>query len=139
MAEVKTRPTDASVSGFIDTVAHAGRREDSRALAALLERVTGQPPVMWGGAIIGFGRRPYRLANGKTSEMIAIGFSPRKTSLTLYFDKRFDGADALIARMARMKRQGSCLHLNRLGDVDADLLEDLALKAWARAQNPLDL
>lgn len=45
---IATRPTDADVTAFLDAVPDARRREDAHALRAILERVTGEPAVLWG-------------------------------------------------------------------------------------------
>ena len=55
MAEPKTKKTGASVAAFLDAVADPGRREDARAVLALMKRITGEEPKMWGPSIIGFG------------------------------------------------------------------------------------
>ena len=60
MAEAKTRPTAVSVEEFIEAVEHPGRREDAHALVKLMSEISGEPPVMWGPAIIGFGKYHYR-------------------------------------------------------------------------------
>src|SRR5688572_9293733 len=51
MPELKTRPTTASVSGFIKGQPDEQMRADCLALVALMEHVTGEPAVMWGPSI----------------------------------------------------------------------------------------
>jgi hypothetical protein len=51
-------PTTADVDGFIDAVANETRRSDARTLCELMISVTGEPPVMWGSSIVGFGFVP---------------------------------------------------------------------------------
>ena len=54
MAEIKTKKNAASVSEFLNAVAHEGRRKDAIAVSKLLTKITGKKPKMWGGAIVGF-------------------------------------------------------------------------------------
>ena len=79
-----TTPTDADVRAYLDGVEDEERREDARAVVDLIGDVTGAPPRMWGASIIGFGRQPYRTADGKEREWFAVGLAPRKAALTLY-------------------------------------------------------
>ena len=81
MAETKTKPTDMSVDAFLEGVEHPVRRADSQALRAMMERVTGEPAVMWGPSIVGFGSYHYRYASGHEGDMCRVGFSPRSANL----------------------------------------------------------
>ncbi|WP_374600040.1 hypothetical protein [Brevundimonas sp.] len=92
--EAKTKPTDAAVDAFIEAVDHPGRREDARAALALLSEVTGEPPVMWGPSIIGFGRYHYRYESGREGDAPLVGFSPRKAN-TVFYMAAYDGAGGL--------------------------------------------
>lgn len=49
MAENKTRPTEADVLGFINSVDDERKRQDSLTVLALMREVTGEEPKMWGG------------------------------------------------------------------------------------------
>ena len=88
---LKTQPTEADVEAFLDAIPDAQKREDSRAVCRLLAEVTGQPPVMWGTSIVGFGTYHYKSASGREGDWMALGFAPRKQALTLYLMDGFDG------------------------------------------------
>lgn len=123
--EAKTQPTTASVDAFIDAIADPRRRDDCRRVRALMEAATGAPAVMWGEAIVGFGRYRYRYASGHEGEWPVTGFSPRKSDLTLYIMPGFDRQAALMERLGKYKTGKSCLYLKRLDDVDPAALETL--------------
>lgn len=126
MAEPKTRPTDASVEEFIACVEGEARRADCETLVAMMRRVTGVEPVMWGPSIVGFGSYHYRYASGREGDWMLTGFSPRKRDLTVYIMSGFKGADEIIARLgAHRTSSGSCLYIKRLSDVDLEVLEEL--------------
>jgi hypothetical protein len=131
MAEIQTQPSTASVDAFLDAVAHPVRRSDSRVLVDMMGRVSGEPAVMWGPAIIGFGTRSYDLAGGKKGRMLRMGFSPRKANLTLYIEKDFDEARALISRMGKAEMSSGCAYINKLADVDLAIFEDLLALSWS--------
>ncbi|GAB3245373.1 hypothetical protein GCM10027452_44960 [Micromonospora halotolerans] len=75
-----TAPTGASVDDFLAAVPDDRRRADAERLCTLLREVTGEPPVMWGPSIVGFGSYRYTYANGRTGDWPLVGFSPRKHS-----------------------------------------------------------
>jgi hypothetical protein len=128
-----TQPTDADVTAFLDAVPDERRRAEGHAMRALMERVTGEPAVMWGTAIVGFGSRPYTSTSG-TSDFMVIGFSPRKGALTLYGVYDDDRPDEpLFADLGPHETGKGCLYLKRLDAVDDRVLERLISQAWERA------
>lgn len=131
---IATQPTDADVTAFLDAVPDERRRVDGHTMRALMERVTGEPAVMWGPAIVGFGSRPYSTKN-ETYDMLVLGFSPRKASLTLYgvFDETDGPTDPLFADLGPHETSQVCVYLKRLDAVDLGVLERLIRAAWERA------
>ena len=84
MAELKTRPTRASVEKFLNQVTDETRREDCFQIARMMQEITGSEPQMWGPSIVGFGSFNYKYASGQQADWPIAAFSPRKTDLTLY-------------------------------------------------------
>ncbi len=125
MAELKTKKNDASVEGFLTGVENERRREDSFVVLEMMKRVTGEEPTMWGTSIVGFGSYHYRYASGREGDWPRIGFSPRKQSLTLYVMPGFSNYDDLLSRLGKHRTGKSCLYVNKLADVDMDVLEQL--------------
>lgn len=127
--EAKTKPTEISVADFIASVEDPRRRADSEILCALFEELSGEPPVMWGPSIVGFGRYQYRYDSGHEGEWARIGFSPRKGNLSVYIMSGFKGREALVARLGKVKTSVSCLYINRLDKVDMEALGELAVQS----------
>ncbi|TNJ33433.1 DUF1801 domain-containing protein [Arenimonas terrae] len=125
MAEAKTQPTDEDPAGFLDRIEDPQRRADSHAVLAMMRQASGAPAVMWGPAIVGFGRYRLTYANGRTGDWPIIGFSPRKNDLTLYLSSDYEGHAGLMARLGKHKASKACLYLKRLADVDLTVLETL--------------
>jgi hypothetical protein len=125
LSALKTQPSEASVEDFLATVA-ADRRGDCDTLLALLRRVTGEAPRMWGPSMVGFGSYHYRYASGREGDWFVTGFSPRKKDLTVYLMAGFEGFEELLGRLGRHKVGKSCLYLRSLADVDLTVLEELA-------------
>ncbi|AQR74305.1 DUF1801 domain-containing protein [Sphingomonas sp. LM7] len=125
MAELKTKATQISVDDFIEAVPDPVRRADAKTVAALMARVSGEVPAMWGPTIIGFGSYHYRYDSGHEGEMCRLGFSPRKAELVLYVLNGSPEQDAQLARLGKHKTGKSCLYIKTLADVDIGVLEEL--------------
>jgi hypothetical protein len=128
--EAKTKVTAVDVDGFI---AGSARPADGAALCALMRRVSGLKPKMWGPTLVGFGEREYDLAGGKKGRTLAMGFSPRKPALVLYL-RHAEGWDERLARLGKHGTGKGCLYINKLADVDEGVLEELVSAAWAATE-----
>jgi Domain of unknown function (DU1801) len=125
-ASPKTTPTAADVEAFLARVPSDTRRDDARALCALLGDVTGEPPVLWGTSIVGFGSYHYRYDSGREGDWPLAGFSPRKAHLVVYLTGGFaDRHHRLLAKLGPHKAGKGCLYIKRLADVDLGVLRDL--------------
>lgn len=125
MAELKTKKNDGDVAGFLSAIEPERRRKDAEAILALMKRVTKHKPAMWGTSIIGFGTYRYKYASGREGDWFLVGFSPRKQNLTVYIMSGFEGYDALLARLGKYKTGKACLYINRIDDINLDVLEEL--------------
>src|SRR3546814_2245898 len=76
----------------------------------------------------------YVYDSGHSGTMCRAGFSPRKAAMTLYlmghYCDRQPEADALLVRLGNYKRGKSCLYINKLADVDLEVLERLVVLSW---------
>lgn len=130
MAAPKTRPTDQDVTAFLDSVESPRRREEGHLMRAMMERVTGQPAVMWGPTMVGFGATPYTNSLG-THEWFDVGFSPRKQAMTIYgVHNGYEPDNTLLAELGPHTTGKACLYVKRLDDIDLDVLERLITEAW---------
>jgi len=125
MAELKTKPTEASVIEFLSSVDNDRRREDAFALLELMQDVTGKEPTMWGPSIVGFGSYHYKYQSGHEGDSPLAGFSPRKQNMTLYFMGGFEEHKELLGRLGKHKTGKGCLYINKLQDVDLPTLREL--------------
>ena len=125
MSEPKTKRHDGDVNEFLDAVENPRRREDARRVLELMRKVTGEPPKMWGSSIVGFGSYHYKYASGREGDWMITGFSPRKQNLTIYIMPGFSEFSELLARLGKHKTSKSCLYLNKLDDVDLEVLAEL--------------
>jgi hypothetical protein len=133
--EAKTVPTSADVEAFIDAVPNEVRRADARELCELMRSVTGEPPVMWGPSIVGFGSYHYRYQSGRAGDAPLAAFSPRKANLVVYLVGGYeDRYPKLLDKLGPHKTGRACLYLKRLADVDLDVLRQLVERSMQVAQ-----
>ena len=125
MGEAKTRPTNASVTKFLNTIPDAGRREDCFVIAKMMEEITGSKPRMWGPSIVGFGTYHYKYASGHTGDWPVAAFSPRKQDLTVYLMPGFQKRGELMNQLGKHRTGKSCLYIKRLSDIHVPTLKKL--------------
>jgi hypothetical protein len=88
---------------------------------AMCERVTGQPPRMWGPSIVGHGSYTYRYESGHSGDACLVGFAVRGRDLVVYVTVESPGQVDLLARLGRHRMGKSCLYFKRLADLVAEV------------------
>jgi len=121
----KTKPTSVSPLEFVEAVEHPVRKKDAKQLLELFARVTGFAPRMWGPSMIGYGRYHYRYESGREGDMLITGFSPRKSNLVIYIMPGYLDIDEKLRRLGKYKTGKSCLYINKLADIDVDVLAEI--------------
>jgi hypothetical protein len=122
--KMKTVVSAADPLTFIDKVKNETKRKDSHELVALMQDITGEPPKMWGPSIVGFGTRHYKYASGREGVVCLTGFSPRSGAIVVYLGPGIDN-DKLMAKLGKHKHGKGCLYINKLDDIDRDVLRKL--------------
>ena len=125
MTDLKTKPTDKSVTEFLKNVENTKRKEDSFKILKIMQEVSQEEPVMWGDSIVGFGSYHYKYASGREVDWLQIGFSPRKQSLTIYIMDGFEKYGGLLSKLGKYKTGKSCLYINKLEDISFPVLKEL--------------
>lgn len=131
MAEIKTRPTTQSVTDFLNKTEPETKRRDGFEVLEMMKRITGEKAVMWGTSIVGFGTYHYKSErSSQEGDWPLIGFSPRKQNLTLYIMSGFKDSQPLLAKLGKHKTSVGCLYVNKLADVDREVLERLITQSY---------
>ena len=125
MSENKTKETAEPVEDFLYAVDHPTRRSDAIALNDIFKEVTGYAPKMWGPSIVGYGNYHYVYESGREGDFLATGFSPRKQNLSIYIMPGYAEFGEILGRLGKHKMGKSYLYLNKLADVDVDVLKEL--------------
>lgn len=126
LADIKTKPTAASVEDFINNVSDEQKRKDSFTILEMMKKAAGEEPKMWGSSIIGFGNKRYKSpATGREVDWLVIGFSPRKANLSLYLSVGLEEHADALEKLGKHKTGVGCLYINKLEDVDVEVLKKM--------------
>ncbi len=131
MTENKTKPNSASVEDFLASISDEKKRQDTRVIMGMMEEVTGSSPKMWGTSIIGYGAYRYHYRSGRQGEWALVSVSPRARNVTVYIMPGFSDFEHLMSKLGKYKTGRSCLYLNKLEDVDREVLYDLIKESVA--------
>lgn len=139
MVELKTRKNDGSVEDFLNSVEKENKREDSFKILEMMKQISQVEPKMWGDSLIGFGSAKYQYASGEEGEWFQVGFSPRKQNLSLYLWGMYAKRDTeayqnLLSQLGKHKLGKGCLYVNKLDDVDLDILKKLISLSYRDTQ-----
>lgn len=129
MPENKTKQNEASVKKFLAQVEDETKRADTQSIVEMMAEITGYPATMWGTSIIGFGKYSYQYKSGHSGEWSLVGVSPRARNISVYIMPGFGNYDDLMARLGKHKTGKSCLYINKLADVDTEVLRELISKS----------
>ena len=122
MAKNKTTETDASVADFLAGIANEKKRKDCISIIDLVSKESGYEPKMWGPSIVGFGSYHYKYESGREGDAPLAGIASRSTSITFYLGSEFKDRETLLKQLGKHKTSGGCLHIQKLEDIDTNIL-----------------
>ena len=134
MSELKTKLNDDSVEDFLQSVEHPQKKEDAFEILNMMMEITEEAPKMWGNSIVGFGTYHYVYASGKEGDWMRIAFSPRKQNIVLYLMNGADKEHEILSRIGKYKTGKSCFYINKLTDVDRNVLKELIKASWDKME-----
>lgn len=130
----KTRETEANVDTFLESISDEKKRADCATVCRMMEKLTGSEPKMWGASMVGFGNYHYKYDSGHEGDWFLAGFSPRKANLTLYLMAGYDHFPELMKRLGKYKTGKSCIYINKLEDINLEVLEELIASSVKRSK-----
>lgn len=122
MAKNKTNFTEESVIDFVESVEQAQKKSDSYQLIKLMSEISGEPAQMFGPSIIGFGEYHYKYASGHEGKAPLIGFSPRKTAISLYVFTGLEEHKHLLEDLGKYTIGKTCIYIKKLSDINEQIL-----------------
>lgn len=127
--ENKTKQTDSSVLDFVQSLGDEQVASDCLELIAMMHKVSGHEPKMWGPSIIGFDAYHYKYASGHEGDAPVIAFSPRKGKLTIYADDTSKYTE-LLAALGKHSTGKVCIYIKRLSDIDMSVLTKIMQQSY---------
>ena len=134
MTENKTKPTEENVTAFLNKIQDRQVRDDCFAILEMMQKVSNSAPVLWGSAIIGFGKYHYVYESGREGDSLIIGFSPRKQNISIYFMGGVNNVQKELSELGKYKTGKGCLYIKSLSDVNVEILKKIFAKAMLEAQ-----
>lgn len=125
MSAAKFKPTGEDVVEFIESIDSKQKQIDSFVLLDLFKEVTGFEPQMWYPNIIGFGTYHYVYDSGREGDTSYLAFSPRKAKFSLYLATEFKDKEKLLAQLGKHTTGKMCIYVNKLADIDLDILKTM--------------
>lgn len=90
-----------------------------------MKEISGENPYLWGPSIIGFGSYHYKYASGHEGDAPLLGFSPRKSKISLYVYTGTERQKALLNKLGKYTMGKACIYINKLQDIDTDILKEI--------------
>lgn len=133
MITIKTQPTKASVSAYLNAITDPIRKKECKTIDTLMRDVSGHKPVMWGESLVGYGSVEMTYSTGRKVDWLMMGFSSRKAAISLYLTCNLDEFADLLEKLGKYKRGVGCLYIKTLEDVDMKVLKQLCVRARKNA------
>ena len=134
MAENKTKPTKDSVAAFLNKIEDQQVRDDCFEIIEMMGKVSNCEPIMWGSAIIGFGKYHYVYESGREGDTVVIGFSPRKQNISIYLMGGVNNVEDELSKLGKYKTGKGCLYIKSLDDVNPEALRKILTKSFEEGQ-----
>lgn len=127
MSEIKTKVTNLDVDSFLMQVEPAKKREDSIELKKIFDSVLTEKATLWSNNMIGYGTYHYKSDRStQEGDWPLIAFSPRKQYITIYIMPGVDNYKELLDKLGKHRAsKGSCIYINKLADIDIDVLKQI--------------
>lgn len=133
MSEIKTKVTNLDVDSFLMQVEPAKKREDSIELKKIFDSVLTEKATLWSNNMIGYGTYHYKSDRStQEGDWPLIAFSPRKQYITIYIMPGVDNYKELLDKLGKHRAsKGSCIYINKLADIDIDVLKKIIIRSVA--------
>lgn len=133
MGEIKTKRTDLNVDEYLMSVEPEKKRMDSIELKKVFDSVLNKKAEYWSNNMIGYGSYHYKSERSKQEgDWPLIAFSPRKQYISLYIMSGASNYQDLLNKLGKYKAgSGSCIYINKLEDINIDVLKEIIVKSVA--------
>jgi hypothetical protein len=121
----KFAPTDQSVEELILSLKSKKKQEDAWKLLEIFKDISKIEPQVWYPGIIGFGKFHYKYETGREGDAPLLAFAPRQAKISLYIDQDLPNREDYLNRLGKHKLGVACVYVNKLDDIDLDVLKEI--------------
>lgn len=132
--ENKTKPTSRDIVDFIASLPEK-QQADAETLVDIMQEISGEPPILWGNKIVGFGSFHYKSKSGREGDWMRLGFAPGTGKFSLYLTFDAQELTGKVKNLGKYKIGKGCVYINKLADVDLEKLKQLVRIANTK-ENP---
>lgn len=127
MSEIKTKPGSQDINEFLMGVMPEKKRADSLELKKLFDSVVKEKASLWNNNMIGYGSYHYKSERSRQEgDWPLTAFSPRKQYIAIYIMPGVNNYKDLLDRLGKFKvSSGSCIYVNKLEDINPDVLKEI--------------
>lgn len=120
---------DITVEQYIESLSES-LQNDARTIMEMMQRISGEDPILYGFGTIGYGVYKYEYASGRKGEAHTLGFYPRKGKITVYLMDGTARYSELLAKLGKHTTTGYCVYIKQLSDIELPILQQILQKSY---------
>lgn len=110
-------------------------QNDARTIMEMMQRISGEDPILYGIGTIGYGVYKYEYASGRKGEGHTLGFYPRAGKITVYLMDGTTRYSELLAKLGKHTTTGYCVYIKKLSDVELPILQQILQKSYEHIES----
>lgn len=126
---------DISVQQYIESLDDELLRGDAQTIMEMMQRISGEDPILYGIGTIGYGVYKYEYASGRKGEAHTLGFYPRKGKITVYLMDGTARYSELLAKLGKHTTTGYCVYIKKLSDVKLPILQQILQQSYEHIES----
>lgn len=100
-------------------------KNDTQIIMKMMQRISGEQPILYGFGTIGFGVYAYHYTSGRKGEAHTLGFYPRAGKITVYLMDGTARYAKQLATLGKHSTMGYCIYIKKLDDINVSVLEKI--------------
>lgn len=126
---------DITVQQYIESLEDESLRSDARMIMDMMQRVSGEEPILYGFGTLGYGVYKYEYMSGRKGEAHTLGFYPRKGKITVYLMDGTARYSELLEKLGKHTTTGYCIYIKKLSDIELSILEQIIKQSYEHIES----
>lgn len=115
---------DLNVAQYISSLDES-LADDAKKIVELMQKISGQSPILYGIGTIGFGEYKYHYKSGRKGQAHILAFYPRQGKITIYLMDGTARYAALLSKLGKHSTTGYCIYIKQIEDIDFEVLKEI--------------